>query len=234
MTPLAALPMYDWPEERSAIDARYARLRARVPELPEALARPADAAALMALWRDPRLLLAQTCWGPLAAGLRDHVQVVAQPDYSDVAGGHGPFYRSAIVTRTGSAVPAPAHPGAALPDTPPPGTAAINATDSLSGALAPAQDFGLPDLARSALLTGSHRASVVAVASGRADWAAIDCRSWALALAHEPAARALSVTGWTAARPGLPFVTARTTAPALCARLRAALIDHGAHAPLDA
>ena len=35
--------------------------------------------------------------------------------------------------------------------------------------------------------SGGHRASIVAVADGRADVAAIDCRSWALAQRFEPA-----------------------------------------------
>ncbi|MBK8457663.1 MAG: PhnD/SsuA/transferrin family substrate-binding protein [Phyllobacteriaceae bacterium] len=57
--------------------------------------------------------------------------------------------------------------------------------------------------------TGAHRASVVAVAEGRADVAAIDCRTWAYCLAFEPAAKTLAVAGWTAPRKGLPFITSR-------------------------
>ncbi len=71
--------------------------------------------------------------------------------------------------------------------------------------------------------TGGHRASVVAVAQGRADVAAIDCRSWALAQRFEPAARALAVVGWTARRKGLPFITAKATPPAVVAELKKVL-----------
>jgi ABC-type phosphate/phosphonate transport system substrate-binding protein len=232
---IAALPMYDWPEERAAVDAWYGRLRARVPVLPEALTRGRDPHRV---WRDPGLVFGQTCWGPLLLGLADHLRVLAQPDYSDVPGGRGPFYRSALVARgrpaDGGGVQPPAQPGAELP----PLTAmlprlAVNAQDSMSGWMALAQDAGDPrGWAGSIVETGAHRESLRAVAAGRADLAAIDCRSWALARAHEPCARGLVVVGWTAERPGLPYVTARTTVDQLARRLAAALIEMGAHAPL--
>ncbi len=229
MTTHAVLAMYDWPEEYAVTDAFYLRLRQSVPDLPRRLTRPAAGPGLDALVRAPGLRLAQTCWGPLRAGLKDVVEVLAQPLYDDVPGGRGPLYRSAIVMRKGAACPPPDHAGAALP-----GLhglrLAINAPDSLSGALALAEDA--PDAGLSAhLVTGSHRASVRAVASGQADVAAIDCRSWALALAHEPAARDLTVTGWTALRPGLPYVTSPFTPPQMRARLTEALCANGAVLP---
>lgn len=224
---IAALPMYDWPELQAEVDGFYHALRARLPALPPALTRGADVAAL---WRDPALVFSQTCWGPLRAGLLPHVQVLAQPDYSDVPGGAGPLYRSAIVARAGRAVGLPTS-GAALPVLS--GCFAYNERGSLSGWIALAEDAGDPSTWATGLLeTGSHRASIRAVAEGRADIAAIDCRSWALALAHEPCARGLVVIGWTAARPGLPFITSRTTDIEFAAALQAALIDMGAHAPL--
>ncbi len=231
MSGKAALPMYDWPEEREAVDSFYGRLRAEVQELPAFLTRPEDGAALGALWLDPDLVFSQTCWGPLKAGLLDHLHVLAQPSYDDVPGGSGAFYRSAIVMRTGNACPAPSgkQDGAvfavAIDDRLRP---AINARESLSGSIALAEDLrdsGLVDRAR---MTGGHRASIRAVAIGEADFAAIDCRSWAMALAHEPAARKLVVTGWTAARPGLPYVTSRQTPQALREKLVSALLRLGA------
>ncbi len=230
MTACATLPMYDWPEARACVDGFYARLRALVPDLPEVLSRPQTEAQIHALWHDPALVLGQTCWGPMQAGLAAHVHVLAQPGYDDVAGGRGPNYRSALVMRGGGAAcPVPGDDGAHLP----PGLAAlrpaINAPHSLSGCKAPAQDIGDPALAARAQVTGSHRASICAVAAGTADFAAIDCRSWALALMHEPAARALTVTGWTALRPGLPFITARATPPTLRTALAQALGRLGAH-----
>jgi ABC-type phosphate/phosphonate transport system substrate-binding protein len=59
------------------------------------------------------------------------------------------------------------------------------------------------------IATGGHRKSIRIVAEGLADVAAIDCKSWHLALQHEPAANELAVIGWTPLRKGLPFITAR-------------------------
>jgi ABC-type phosphate/phosphonate transport system substrate-binding protein len=231
MTALAALPMYDWPETRGAVDAYYSALRARVPELPPHLSRPENDAALDALWSDPGLLLSQTCWGPMRGGLDRTVEVLAQPSYDDVPGGRGIFYRSAIVMREGTPLPAPESTGCALPVALAGLRPAINAPRSLSGAIALSEDLSDRGLAARALVTGSHRASVRAVAGGRADFAAIDCRSWVMALDHEPAARALTVVGWTALRPGLPFITSRRTPPEMRARLAGALCALGAEAP---
>jgi ABC-type phosphate/phosphonate transport system substrate-binding protein len=231
MSALAALPMYDWPETRGTVEAFYLALRESVPELPPQLSRPETEVALDALWRDPALLLAQSCWGPMRHGLSEHVEVLAQPTYDDVPGGRGIFYRSAIVMRGGPARRPPQGAGPALPQGLSTLRPAINGPRSLSGAIAPAEDLSDPGLAARALVTGSHRASVRAVAEGRADFAAIDCRSWALALAHEPAARGLTVAGWTALRPGLPFITSRRTPSGLRARLAAALVELGAERP---
>lgn len=228
MSAVVILPMYDWPELRAQIEARYSALRARVPELPAKLTRPASEAALQALWRYPDLMLGQTCWGPMRAGLQAHVHVLAQPDYSDVPGGQGIYYRSVIVMRTGLPVDPPAHADAVLPQGLAGLRAAINAPQSLSGCLALAEDAARPDLAAHALVTGSHRASIRAVASGKADFAAIDCRSWALALVHEPMARGLITVGWTAPRIGLPYITARKTPRDLRQRLSDALARTGA------
>jgi ABC-type phosphate/phosphonate transport system substrate-binding protein len=89
---------------------------------------------------------------------------------------------------------------------------ALNATDSLSGCLALKRDLeaagsGL-QIFRELIETGGHRASIRAVAQARADVAAIDCKTWGLALRFEPAARELGVAGRTGRRKGLPFVTA--------------------------
>jgi ABC-type phosphate/phosphonate transport system substrate-binding protein len=231
----ACLPMYDWREERAAVDALWADIRARAGgDLPVALTRPADEAALFALWRDPALVLSQTCWGPLSLGLLPGLRVLAQPDYSDVAGGQGPLYRSVLIGRSGDALPAPEGPEADLPDDVLSGQLlAANARHSLSGWLALAGDLGAEPgtLAADVVITGGHRASVRVVAEGRADIAAIDCRSWALARRYEPCARGLVVLGWTAARPGLPYVTGPLTAPSQVAELRETLTRMGCHPP---
>ena len=242
--PHASLPMYDWPEVRAETLATWAAIRdgarARGVAMPEDLDTP-DMGAIDAHWRDPALILSQCCWGPLSLGLIDHLRPLAQPDYSPFLGGRGPFYRSALIARPETAValgltgdePVPETPAASLP----PGLLAgrrfgFNGRESLSGYLALARDLGADpcDLASDCVMTGGHRGSVIAVAEGRADVAAVDCRSWDLALRVEPRAQGLVVIGWTAERPGLPYVTSRATDPDIAARLTGQLTQTGCFA----
>jgi ABC-type phosphate/phosphonate transport system substrate-binding protein len=249
---IAALPMYDWPETRTEVDAEWSavrdRLRAAGIDAPERLTRrnadlppvpggirdasgrlvasdpatlPPDELDLHALWRHPSLLFSQTCWGPLeSSDLANHVRVVGQPDYSAFEGGAGQFYASVIVMREADlpqgrseAVP-PATERGNLPLQRLRGTRlAFNALDSMSGLLALRRDLEAAGeslaIFSATLETGSHRASAMAVAEGRADVAAIDCRTWSLFKRFRPEAEGLAVVGWTAKRKGLPFVRAR-------------------------
>jgi len=228
---LVSLPMYDWAECRDETLADWARVRVAAPSvLPQALGQ-IDWTCSDAYFRDPALVFSQCCWGPLSRGLLDWLEPLAQPDYSAYPGGRGPFYRSALVARAGVVAPVPDGPGPAL--VPLAGLRlAINERDSLSGCLGLWDDLGADPctLAAGCVETGSHRASVRAVAAGRADIAAIDCRSWQLALRFEPCAQPLVVVGWTSERPGLPYVTSRATDPALKSALRAHLLNIGCHA----
>ncbi len=176
---------------------------------------PPDEFDLETLWRHPGLLLSQTCWGPMIeTDLQSHVCVVAQPDYSGVEGGRGTYYSSAIVMRSErTGTPAPPDGAAVVPlDLLHGARFAFNDLHSLSGRLGLKADL---EAAGEALTifseqieTGGHRFSVRAIAEGRADVAAIDCRSWALALMHEPGAQTLRAVGWTACRMGLPLIMA--------------------------
>jgi ABC-type phosphate/phosphonate transport system substrate-binding protein len=104
---------------------------------------------------------------------------------------------------------------------------AYNNPDSMSGLIGLTQDLAAIgetlDIFSERIETGGHRLSVKAIAEGRADIAAIDCRSWALAQLYEPAATQVQVIGWTAKRPGLPYVTARSTPPEIVSVLKVAL-----------
>ena len=104
---------------------------------------------------------------------------------------------------------------------------AYNSLDSMSGIVALTRDLEAvgENLAifSERTETAAHRASVVAVAEGRADVCAVDCRSWHLARLHEPRASDVEVVGWTARRKGLPFITSVHTSADTVARLRAAL-----------
>lgn len=175
-----------------------------------------NALDLDVLWRHPALLIAGTCWGPMELGLHHHVQVIGQSNYDGIAGGEGEFYSSAIVARkeNGDDTAAPSNGQALLPlslfrDR----TLAFNEHRSMSGHLALKRDLEIIGASLglfSALIeTGAHRASVIAVADGKADFAAIDCKSWMLAERYEPAAKDLHVVGWTARRKGLPYIRAK-------------------------
>jgi ABC-type phosphate/phosphonate transport system substrate-binding protein len=284
---IAALPMYDWPEERAVVDAQWVRLRdallAKGVDAPERLARcnadlptfngssvdlAPDEFDLQALWRHPGLLISQTCWGPMELGLETHVRVVGQEDYAGVEGGDGELYCSVIVVRGDSKLLSEAPPSVLSDISPtsgeigaPPTAAnhqqlvqntngvdwqkprrersphlrgrchevteggasltallngqrlAYNAPDSMSGYLALQRDLAAAGLGMEIfserIFSGGHRQSIRMVASGAADVATVDCKTWGLALKHEPAARELVVVGWTQKRLGLPFITAK-------------------------
>lgn len=205
---------------------------------PDPATLPPDEFDLPTLWRHPSLLLAQTCWGPMnETSLRHHVRVVAQPDYSDVAGGVEAAYSSALLMRSGD-------PGVPHRDVAPPPDEkarlpldlmrgrrfAFNERRSMSGWLALSADLrdAGEEVAMFAglLATGGHRASIRAVAQGRADLCAVDCRTLALSRRFEPEVARLRVVGWTARRLGLPYICARGLAhlaPAIGKALRAPL-----------
>ena len=57
--------------------------------------------------------------------------------------------------------------------------------------------------------TGSHRASVKAVAQGKIDFAAIDAQSWRLIKKYDSFVSNVKVLGHTNPSPGLPFITSK-------------------------
>lgn len=201
---VASLPMYDWPEIAWAHDVLWKAIASRLKAA--GIAAPAEIErrrASDAIWRDPGLVLSQTCGYPFSTRLRGIVRLVGTPIY-DVPGCDGPSYSSMIVVRADE-------PGERLADVR--GKRfAYNTTDSLSGYLAlgaAAKEAGVDAGLREWIETGSHRGSVRAVAEGEADVAAIDAVCWALALRHErEASSRLKVIARTPLRPGLPFITA--------------------------
>lgn len=229
--------------ERSDAPMRLARRNADLPPVqggirdplgkviaPDPATLPPEELDLATLWRHPALLVAQTCWGPMEAGLKEHVQVVGQPDYSAYEGGEGPLYSSVILMRFGeaSAVSAPADGRSVIPLEALRGKRfACNEPHSMSGIVAFERDLQAVgeslSLFAELIETGSHRFSARAVAEGRADVCALDCRTWALVRRFERESAALAVVGWTARRPGLPFITSRLTLPEHLALLRRVL-----------
>ena len=208
---IALLPMYDWPEIRTETDCLWAKIRdvarARGLDAPKELSRPVD---LMKAWLSPDLFLAQTCGFPYASRLADRVSVVGTPTYRlpDCPPGR---YRSVIIRRRGAKATCLEDLADAV--------CAYNQTCSQSGfrVLDTAfRDKGIDtNPLERGIETGSHRASIRAVAAGQADYAAIDAVSWVLACRHEPAALETCAIVQTKPTPGLPIIASagRETTP---------------------
>jgi len=215
---VASLPMYD--ADPAAVDAWWSAiadgLRARgLADVPTELQWPPE---LMGHWRDPRLLLSQTCGYPLVTSLLPHVQVVGALRYT-APGCSGIDYRSELVARVEDAATLEGFVGR---------VAAINSPDSHSGCNALLAHVA--PLARDGAffsrqhVTGSHRRSLAAVQSGTADIAAIDCVSLAGFRRCDPGLlRGLRVVASTDPAPGLPLITSIATPPGDLAALREAL-----------
>lgn len=218
MTRAVSLAMYD--PGNGSIDRLWADLHdqfvaAGFDDLPKQLE---DDSSLEAAWLDESLLLAQTCGYPLRHMLNGKVRYVGTPIY-DVEGTDGPNYRSALVVRADDI----AQTLEDLRDR----RAAFNSGHSQSGynALRDAAST-LAENGRffsSAIATGGHTASLQAVIDGQADVAAIDPVS--LAMQPQSIRDAVRIIGWTAAAPGLPFITSLTTSDAQLADLQGVLSD---------
>ncbi|MFZ0601371.1 MAG: PhnD/SsuA/transferrin family substrate-binding protein [Roseiarcus sp.] len=218
--PIAVLPMYDFPGIAAANDALWASISARLARSgvrsPARLARGGE---LAALWRRPGLILGQTCGYPYVSGLKDAVRLIATPEYG-FPGCEGASHRSFIIR--GARDPRRSlreFRGA---------TAALNAHDSNTGmnlfraAIAPVARGAL--FFSAMIVTGSHEASVAAVAEGRADLASIDCVSFALLKRGRPELiERVAIVAQSRLSPGLPFIAAAGLPQATIAAVREAL-----------
>lgn len=210
--PVAGLPMYDWPEVAAQVDELWSSIRrelaARGVDAPTELERPEH---LEKLWRDPAMLVGQVCaLNPVRDGLGE-VEPLGTIAYEPPPGLPDPepgVYYSVLVCRRADVG---ADPGFRV-DRFRGARIAANGTDSLSGYWSLGhhvrEHLGDGPVFGAASFTGSHRASIVAVASGAADLAAIDVHSWRLALEHEPAVADLAVLGTTKPTPGVACATA--------------------------
>jgi len=214
-----ALPMYL--SKRQAVLSLWDVLRTRLLQagcggVPPALDWPDD---LLAHWRDPQLLLSQTCGYPLTHALAGAVQLVGVFRY-DAPGCDGIFCRSQLLARA-------EHAGAALADFR--GLrVAFNSDDSQSGYNALRAAVAPLALHRrffaEAIATGGHAASLAALQQGRVDIAAIDCVTLDGLRRNLPQALAgLCTIGETPAYPGLPLITGQSTSTAELRRLQVVL-----------
>ena len=225
-TPIAVLPMYDFPWVAAANDALWASIRARLSETgvraPAKLTRGGD---LAAQWRRPSLIFGQTCGYPYATSLKDAVTPNATPEYS-FPGCEGASHRSFLIRGASDPRRGLSEFKGAI--------AALNAHDSNTGmnlfraTIAPIAG-GAPFF-HATLVTGSHEASVEAIAEGRADLASIDCVSFALIGRGRPGlVDRVAIVTESLLSPCLPFIASaslgRQTIDAVREALFAALAD---------
>lgn len=222
MTAVASLGMYDFPSVRAANDALWSHVARHLREagfgdVPEGLdrERPLDA-----VWTDPDLLLAQACGYPFVTHLHRRVRLVCTPVY-DAFGCDGPLHRAAVVVASDD----PALTLAEMRGR----RCAVNDLCSNTGfnllrRLIAGVAGGGRFLAGPVHVTGSHVASLAAVARGAADFASIDCVTLAYLRRDAPETLArVRVLQWTGLTPGLPLVTGVATPPARLPALRHAL-----------
>ena len=197
---IANLMMYARPELAGAHERFWAMIRseldARGVDSPATLAQDAEE---FSVWRDPALVLSQTCGMPYRVHLKDSVQLVGTPDYglADCAPG---YYRSALVVRADD-------PRQYIGDFRS-AVFAYNMTLSQSGWAAPywhahAKGFWFETRVQS----HGHVNSARMVVSGEADIASLDAVTWRMIERHENFATDLRVLEWTAPTPGLPYIT---------------------------
>jgi len=201
---VASLSMYDIPETAAATDIMWSNLAghfsaAGVSDVPAALTRPGLGSDF---WLRPDMLFSQTCGYPMITKLAGRVSLLATPCY-DAPGCVGPDYCSLIIVRED----APCRVFQDLRGK----TSAVNGVDSWSGhhalRLLIASEGGQGNPYCKAIESGGHTASVMAVAGGEADFAAVDCVTYATLSRHRPSAVAgTRVLCRTPEMPGLPLI----------------------------
>ena len=204
---IASLPMYARPTNRAAHDALWVLirdgLRDRGIAAPDGLDHGIDH---MESWAHPDLVLGQICNLPYRAMFNGRVTLIGTADYG-VDGCPPGHYRSVFVVRSDCTAKTPKDLASQC--------FAYNELLSQSGYGAPqlwaqAQGFQFENVTK----TGSHRASIAAVAEGRADIAAIDAHTWWIEQAENPQTAKLKAIGHTTATPAMSFITRKGQDPA--------------------
>ncbi len=227
--PLAVLGMYDLPEIRGATDrlwtAIYDRLKVAGVPAPQSLSRDCD---MSAVWRDPAMVVGQTCGWPYVSQLRGEVELLGVPDYGIESCKPG-WYNSVLIS--GGAITSDELPTLIAPGVRPDCIIAYNNKGSQSGYRVLRDVFGdtLEDrIDSNGLETGSHRETIRQVAAGNAHLGAVDAVTWRYTAPHEPATQSVKVIGTTEPKPGLPFITSaanRADADKISKCVRAAIDD---------
>ncbi|MEL6682307.1 MAG: PhnD/SsuA/transferrin family substrate-binding protein [Pseudomonadota bacterium] len=200
---IASLPMYASPHTRAAEQRFWTCLRnaLRGAGLPAPDRLTDDIPDLMTHWRSPDLILSQTCSLPYRTKLREHVTLVGTPDYG-IKGCPPGHYRSVVVTQANNQ----RH---SLEDFK---SARVAINDPISQSGWAALVFEAPWVLETSIrVTGSHRASLLAVLQDHADFAAIDAVTFRM-LSKEGLTDRVRILHHTRPSPGLPFIAARSAA----------------------
>jgi ABC-type phosphate/phosphonate transport system substrate-binding protein len=219
----ASLPMYNIPEMQAAFGAFWQVLRTLatrrgIAGLPAALDLKAPAVPDRI---GPEVAFTQVCGFPLLTRLRGQGTILLAPVY-DAPGCGGPTHCAFFIVRSDA-------PYRSIEDLR--GTRiACNSLLSNSGMNLPRRTIaaiaGGRGFFAERLMTGSHTASIEAVANGRADVASIDCVTDAVFRRHRPALMArLRTLARSVSSPSLPFVTSSATDPATAEALRQSLLE---------
>lgn len=208
----ASLHMYDMAEIEEAADVWWSGLAdhftdAGVANPPATLTRPGEG---VDFWKRSDLLFSQTCGFPLVSDLSGEVTLIATPCY-DAPGCSGPDYCSFVIVRNDA-------PYEELSDLRG-GRCAVNDVHSWSGHHALrcmiASQRQTAGCFCESIITGSHAASVRAVADGAADFAAIDCVVYSNLSRHRPGAvDGVRVISRSPGMPGLPYIAGKAASAA--------------------
>ncbi len=207
---IANLGMYDWPETREALDHLWTLIAGNLMlegvEAPPALTR--TGIAMHDMWTHPKLLVGQTCGWPYVSRLRGKTIPFGRFHYALEECPAG-YYQSVYVGRSADDKRLLEDRNSLLAAD----KIAINGDDSQSGFHVFKEITGefSPDAIeqRKRFVSGSHRASIKAVANGDAQIAAIDAVAFELAKRHDAEiVDKVFVIGKSKPKPGLPLITA--------------------------
>jgi ABC-type phosphate/phosphonate transport system substrate-binding protein len=221
MTPFASLPMYNFPEMRTANAQFWGALRgllleAGLSDVPETLL---FERAPVPPRLEAEMLFSQTCGYPLETMFKGQALRLGAPVY-DLPGCAGATHRAFFVVRAD-------FPARRLDDLRG-AVFLLNSSLSNSGMNLPrralAEIAGGKPVFRQVIVTGGHPASLERLLRGDGDVASIDCVTYGFWRHYRPEAAArVRVLGETPSSPSIPFITSVVTPSSIVPILRDAL-----------
>jgi ABC-type phosphate/phosphonate transport system substrate-binding protein len=203
MALIASLPMYDLPEIKASTDVYWQRLAESFADhglghtLPQQLTRESDPHLD---WLRPEMIFSQTCGLPYVRDLRRQVTLLGSAAY-DIDCAPGSYFSVVIVREDDLSEDIADYASKRL---------AFNDRRSQSGFAAYfslLNEQNIAGLPTEMIESGAHLRSIEMVAEGKADIAAIDAVTYALALRHRDSARRVKVIANTEVTPSLPYIS---------------------------